>query len=439
MSRSPRRGAVGRAGAVGGILVLVAAGLAMASPVAATPAQDGGEDRLEVSLLTFGQGARVWEKFGHNALMIRDTVSGASEVYNWGIFDFAQEDFFRRLLLGEMRYRLARSSRERTLRRYRSDRRSVRVQRLRLTPGQERELLRKARINLRPENRFYAYDPYRDNCSTRARDLLDEVLDGAIRARTAGLETGLTLRDHTRRLLGRTFWPYLGIMLGLGAGTDRPVDAWEEMFLPLRMEERVRDVRVPDGEGGTVPLVASEDTLYASSRPPAPREIPGRLPLLLGLGSVLGVGMAGLGLAGRRRRDTTAGRVARRLFGTVAGLWGLGVGVTGTILTLSWLLTDHWYMHGNENLLQANPVSLLLALAVPLSLWTGRMDRVARGLAWTVAGLAGVGALAQVLPTLDQVNGSVIAVMLPVHLGVAAGLRALRPPETPGGNAPPDD
>jgi hypothetical protein len=370
-----------------------------------------------VSLLTFGQGSRSWEKFGHNALMIRDTVSGASEVYNWGIFDFAQEDFFRRLLVGEMRYRLARSTLERTLARYRADRRSVRVQRLRLTPRQERELLRRARINLRPENRHYAYDPYRDNCSTRARDLLDEVLDGAIRARTEGVETGATFRDHTRRLLGRTSWPYLGIMLGLSGGTDRTIDAWEEMFLPLRMEARLREIRVSDGSGGRVPLVSSEDTLYASPRPPAPDRVPDRLPLLLLAGIVVGGGLAGLGMAS-----------ARRTFGLLATLWSLAAGFAGSIMTASWVLTDHWYMHGNENLFQANLLSLLLVVALPVAIRAGRARGVARAMAYLVAGLALLGCGLQLLPALDQVNGTVIALFLPAHAGLALGLRALLPP-----------
>ena len=37
--------------------------------------------------------------------------------------------------------------------------------------------------NERPENRFYHYDYYRDNCSTRVRDALDRALGGAIRGR----------------------------------------------------------------------------------------------------------------------------------------------------------------------------------------------------------------------------------------------------------------
>ena len=49
------------------------------------------------------------------------------------------------------------------------------------------ELQRFLQWNERPENRFYHYDYYRDNCSTRVRDALDRVLGGRIAAQTDGV------------------------------------------------------------------------------------------------------------------------------------------------------------------------------------------------------------------------------------------------------------
>ena len=45
---------------------------------------------LEVSLYTFGPGAEVWERFGHNSIEIRDRSSVQARLYNYGIFDFGQ-------------------------------------------------------------------------------------------------------------------------------------------------------------------------------------------------------------------------------------------------------------------------------------------------------------------------------------------------------------
>ena len=58
---------------------------------------------------------------------------------------------------------------------------SIRAQELNLTAAQVDSLRRFLAWNIQPENAEYAYDYYRDNCSTRIRDALDRVLGGAIR------------------------------------------------------------------------------------------------------------------------------------------------------------------------------------------------------------------------------------------------------------------
>jgi len=442
------------------IAALAAILLAPEGGVGAEPPPPAPDTLPHVYLVTAGPGERVWEKFGHNMLWVHDPRTGRDVAYNWGIFDFAQEDFIARLLTGRMRYRMEPWDLESALRMYRAQSRSVRAQRLRLGPERTRELLDRIRINLRPENRHYDYDPFRDNCSTRIRDHLDHVLDGGIREavrREGAGATGETYRSHTRRLLRRVAWAHAGIMLALGAPTDRSVTAWEEMFLPMRLEERLRTVRIPTpgpeaagssrpadpdlagpdlvdpdrgdpDRGGlpeTVPLVAEEDTLLAGGRPPAPAETPGFHPLPLVLGLAGGAAFLWLGLLVRRaRRAGRDGRPAAFALGSVAALWSLVAGLAGAVMAGGWLFTEHWYVTRNENLFQAQPLSLLLALLVPLALATGRARRPASWLAAATAGLALLGLLAQALPGFGQVNGEIIALALPLHAGTAAGLAA---------------
>jgi hypothetical protein len=42
-----------------------------------------------ISVLTFGPGAQVFAKFGHNALRVRHPSGGPDLVYNYGTFSFA--------------------------------------------------------------------------------------------------------------------------------------------------------------------------------------------------------------------------------------------------------------------------------------------------------------------------------------------------------------
>src|SRR5438045_1727471 len=62
-----------------------------------------GED-LKVILLTMGPGDDVYEKFGHNAIWIRDSAAGTDHVFNYGLFDLGEAGFIRKFLEGRMMY-----------------------------------------------------------------------------------------------------------------------------------------------------------------------------------------------------------------------------------------------------------------------------------------------------------------------------------------------
>src|SRR5665811_1872697 len=50
----------------------------------------------EAWLVTFGPGELYWERFGHNAIWLREPSRGLDHTFNFGFFDFEQEDFFLR-------------------------------------------------------------------------------------------------------------------------------------------------------------------------------------------------------------------------------------------------------------------------------------------------------------------------------------------------------
>ncbi len=73
------------------------------TPVVAPGVAEPGSN-LTVYLLTFGMGDVVWERFGHNAIRIKDAARGTDLTYNWGMFDFNQPRFIQRFLTGDTRY-----------------------------------------------------------------------------------------------------------------------------------------------------------------------------------------------------------------------------------------------------------------------------------------------------------------------------------------------
>jgi hypothetical protein len=183
----------------------------------------------------------------------------------------------------------------------------------------------------------------------------------------------------------------------------------------------VRRVKVTFPDGSQMPLVAGERTVFESTAPQPPDRPPQWLQWYLLAGVSVGAVIALFGLIGRRFA------IGRFGLNTLVLLWGVVGGLAGLVLAGLWGLTDHTVAYRNENLLQLNPLILGLAW-LTLKGNGGSLDarRWARGLALWLAGMSVVGLVIQVLPLIDQSNGSIIAMVLPIHLGVALGLHRVR-------------
>jgi hypothetical protein len=370
--------------------------------------------------MTMGPGKQVWERFGHNAIWIHDPVRGTDQTYNYGLFDFHQHNFLLRFVQGKMWYWMQGFPAQSYVESYRRANRSVWVQELEIPPARRRELQTFLEWNERPENRFYHYDYYRDNCSTRVRDALDRALGGTLRAATAKVATSRTYRFHTQRLTANDPPVYTGLLVALGHPVDRPITAWEEMFLPLAMREWVRTVRVPGPNGSELSLIRSERTLFQSTEATPPARPPAWGTRYLALGAVIG-GLA-IALAGMIQRSGAA----RWGFLLLSWLWCLASGIGGLMLIGFWTLTDHTAAYQNENILQADVLSLgLIWLLARLVRGSGAAARPALLLAALIAMISFAGWVLKILPQFYQINGDVIALALPAHLGVAGAVYRL--------------
>ena len=394
-------------------------------PVPGSQHAEPGSD-LTIYLVTMGNGTRIWERFGHNAIRIVDATNRTDSVYNWGTFDFAQPHFLRRFMTGNTLYWMQGDDMPRTLEVYQYTNRSVWAQELDLTPA-ERLAVRDFIVwNARPENRYYRYDYYLDNCSTRVRDLIDRVVGGQVKQAMASHLTNTTYRFHTQRSFQFDPAVALGTNIGLGEVADRRINEWEESFLPARLMDHIRDVRIRDSNGAVHPLVKAEQQLFRANGPPEPRQPPNEMVRNLAIGLAVAV------LLGVLARGASAGKRAARIgFATLATIWTAANGILGVILIVGWTATRHVFMARNENLLQFDVLSLALAVVLPLAVARARAVRLARTLSIVVAAVAFVGFAMQILPWFKQVNGEVIALTLPAHLALAWCVLALTlAPET---------
>ena len=348
-----------------------------ASPAASSSVSPSVSSRFIISVLTFGPGDAIFERYGHNAIRIRDRSTGSDLAYNWGMFSFDDPGFLRRFLSGETRYWVAAFPSQPLIAAYQERDRATEEQVLALSPTQAEALALAVARNALPENREYRYDYFRDNCSTRVRDALDVALGGILRPQFTALQTDLTYRSESRRLSAPDPFAQAGIELALGPMADTRMTAWETMFIPMRLRDHLRSVTVATA-AGPVPLVAAETVHYVARRP-AERTEPGGL-VLGPLGPVLamwGLLLVPLSPAMRRRSRVPAA--------ILTGGWFTLTGLIGVLLLGMWLGSAHVFWYRNLTLLLASPVALVVALPAARAILVGQAPRWVRAFLLLIA------------------------------------------------------
>ncbi|MBS0419935.1 MAG: DUF4105 domain-containing protein [Proteobacteria bacterium] len=389
-------------------LCVLILGLAVSVGAQASVFDTAGED-LEVSLVTYGPGSIYWERFGHDAIRLHDRVSDQSVDFNYGVFDFEDGDFMWNFMRGYMSYMIDAEHSDIAQQDYIDAGRSVLEQRLGLSAAQAEQLRAFLVWNLQPENVSYAYDYLTNNCATRVRDALDSVVAGAIRTALIARPAPMTYRQQIDRLMAPQRWLMLGMDLGLGPSADRPLNEWQESFLPMVLAREIRTIRIPDGRGGTRPLVVGERQIAPNRLvPPSPNPPDLNWPF-----GITGLALAIVMLASRVRYPF--------LYSSSRAIYLVLAGVVGTILLALWTLTIHHAAWGNANLLVFNPLAFLILVAA----WRARRGDKALRLARTLAAIQASAAILGVGMYFllgAQQNLPWLLLAAPPWLAIAAGL-----------------
>lgn len=302
---------------------------------------------LRISLITCTPGAELYSVFGHNALRIVDSAAGTDIAYNFGTFNFDDPDFYTKFVRGKLQYFLSQENFTDFLYAYQYFKRGVTEQVLNLTEKEKKEIQRALFENLAEENRYYKYDFFYDNCSTRLRDIIFKTKSDQAFNPPQFVANGLTFRDHLHTYLDRAEmkWTRLGIDVILGLKADRKMSVSNVMFLPEFLAKGVSATAV-NGQK----LVVEENILLPDQQPAPTSDSfllnPFFISLIIAILMLLPLG----------NNIPAYGKFQRVLEKVVF----ISAGLLGLLMLFLWVGTDHQTMRNNLNLFWAFPLHLVL-------------------------------------------------------------------------------
>ena len=212
-------------------------------------------DSVRISLLTCAPGSEIYALFGHSAIRYENPEKDQDWVFNYGMFSFKEPNFVMRFVKGETDYQLGVVPFRYFETEYALRGSSVYQQVLNLTDEEKVRLISLLEENYLPSNRVYRYNYFYDNCTTRARDKVEESIQGKVVYPET--EKELSFRDIIHEFTAGSEWGEFGIDLCLGSEADEPIDERKQMFAPFYMMEAARGAMIHRADT-VVPLVLEE-------------------------------------------------------------------------------------------------------------------------------------------------------------------------------------
>jgi len=307
-------------------------------------------DKAEILVLTLGPAqTELYSAFGHSAIRVYDPENKIDRIYNYGVFDFNQPNFYLNFARGFLNYKLDTVDYPRFKYVYMYYNRSIHEQVLNFNQEEKQQFYDFLEWNMLPENQYYYYDYFYDNCATRIRDALVNVFKNKIEFDGSYIETDYTIRQLTDLYLKEQPWGDLGIDLCLGLPMDVSATPYMYMYLPDYIESGLNNAKIIR-DGVASPLVRKTLVTYESKSENTsdnslftPQKIFWTLFVIVAILSYVQYG-----------KQKTFNRLDATLF--------IIIGLLGTFLFLLWTVTDHHAAASNMNILWAFPLHLITGI-----------------------------------------------------------------------------
>ena len=212
-------------------------------------------DSVEISLLTCQPHDEVYSLYGHTAIRYHDfhKKGKVDAAFNYGVFNFHAPHFVARFVFGLTDYELGAFPYHLFQAEYRHFGSMVTEQVLNLTAQEKYQLRQALSENLRPENCVYRYNYFYNNCTTKARDIIERCINGKVEYAEREDYTP-TYREMIHEMTQRNPWSRFGNDLLLGIKADQPTTLRQQEFLPQNLMYDFDRARINDN-GTCRPLV----------------------------------------------------------------------------------------------------------------------------------------------------------------------------------------
>ncbi|MGB1248571.1 MAG: DUF4105 domain-containing protein, partial [Chitinophagales bacterium] len=327
--------------------------IAFCMTVFVSSAQVQLSESAEISVITCSPGDDLYNTFGHSAIRVQDAGWGIDVVYNYGTFSFGgssmgeQLDFGLTFMRGQLLYWVSVSSFDNFVASYEYQERWVYEQVLNLSQAEKQSLFDELTENAKEENKYYRYDFFFDNCSSRIRDILVNSLGDVYGTEESIVHqsTDKSFIDLIDSYIVDNVWLDFGIDILLGSKSSAKATPYEYMFLPdyLMSETEKAEGLVKDSYYVIPFEIRQEKEQIASSFTPF-------IFFMVLMGLILFISIFNF------KRNKHWFWLDRILL--------LITGVVGCLFLFMWLGTNHLAAHTNLNMLWAFPLNIIAVFFV---------------------------------------------------------------------------
>ncbi|MBS82536.1 MAG: hypothetical protein CMD65_00180 [Gammaproteobacteria bacterium] len=194
--------------------------------------------QYDISILTIGPGNSLSDAFGHSGIRVIDRINNFDIVFNYGVYDYNAPNFYANFVKGRPIYSLGINNYEDFYKSYVNQSRQIIEQKINLSEYQKKLLVNKLITNSKEPNRYYEYNYFENNCSTKIADIFNEILGEEIVKEGYNLNnsTSNTNRKLIYKHINPNSWGALGIDICLGAVIDKNISLKQEFFLPFKLK-----------------------------------------------------------------------------------------------------------------------------------------------------------------------------------------------------------